>query len=72
MRMKTERRRKLLMNTREYIEEKQDTFLQSETLIHYRNRCIRSYYRSDILIERRINNISIEDYELSEMKLWNL
>ena len=72
MKMRTKKRKKLLTNNKEHIKRKQNTILQFETLIHYRNRRIRSYYRGHILIKRGINNIQVKDHELDGTKLRNL
>ena len=69
MKMKKKRRKKLLTNTKEYLEREQDTLLQSGTLTHYRNGYIRLYYRNDTFTEREIDNIQIKNYKLDRTKL---
>ena len=57
MKVKTERKKKFLINNKKYLKRKQDTLLQFETSSHYRNRHIRLHYKNNILTERGINNV---------------
>ena len=69
MKIETEERRKLSINNKKHIGRKSNTILQFRTLTHYRNRRIRSYYKSHTLTKRRTNNIQVKDYKLDETKL---
>ena len=71
MKMENERKEKLLTNTKRYLERKQNTFLQFEILVHYRNGYIELYYRNDTFTRREIDNIQIKNHELNKTKLWN-
>ena len=70
--MKIKRREKLPTNNKEHIGEKQNTFLQFETFTYYKNRYIRSYYKSRTFTRKRINNIHVKNYKLDRTKLQNL
>ena len=57
MKIKIKEKRKLSTNNKKYLERKQDTFLRSETFLHYRNKRIRSYYRNDTFTKKETHNI---------------
>ena len=57
MKMGIKERRKLSINNKKHIEEKQDTLLQFRTFTYYRNRHIRSYHKNYTLTKKRIDNI---------------
>ena len=72
MKIKTKERKKLLINNKKHLKRKQNSFLQLETLSHYRNRRIRLHYKNDTLIKRRINNVYVKNHESNKIKLRNL
>ena len=67
--MKTKKDKEFSTDTKKYIEREQNTFLQFETLFHYRNRYIELHYRNNTLIRRRTHNIQIENHESNRIKL---
>ena len=69
MKMKTKRRKKLLINNKKHIGGKQNTFLQFKILTYHRNRYIRSYHKNYTFIKRRINNLYVENHELNRIEL---
>ena len=69
MRIRTKKRKKLLINNKKHIERKQNTFLQFRTLTHYKNGRIRSYYENYTFIKKKTNNLYIENHKLNRTKL---
>ena len=70
MRVRTKERRKFLTNNQKHLERKQNPRLQFRTFPHHRNRRIESHYKNSVSIRRRINNIHVENHELSRTELW--
>ena len=69
MKMKIEERKKLLINNKKHLEEKQDTFLRFRTLSYHRNRHIGLHYKNSTLTRERTYNIQIKNHELDKTKL---
>ena len=72
MKMETKERRKFSTDNQKHLGRKQSSFLQFETLSHYRNRYIESHYKNNISTRKRIDNIYIKNHELSTTKLRDL
>ena len=72
MKMKTKERGELRKDNQKHFERKQNPFLQSETLLHYRNRYIKLHDRNSTFTRRRVNNVHVKNHELNKIKLRNL